>query len=79
MTHWGAVDTRLLTQRGMLNRESESFGETLWGSLATVMVAVAAQKLSFELENPVRAEAGHVNPLAPQGYENAPRTLAGGA
>jgi hypothetical protein len=43
-TGWATVDTRLLTQRGLLNRDSESFGEIVWGAVATVMVAFAAQR-----------------------------------
>ena len=38
----------------MLNGESESFSATLWGPVATVMVAFASQELSFELEKKAR-------------------------
>ena len=50
MTVWGAVATRLLTGRGSLNRESESFSTILWGPVATIMVAFAPQRLSLEPE-----------------------------
>jgi hypothetical protein len=53
-TDWGPNDTRLLTGRGMLNGESESFGGVLWGPVATIMVAFAPQELSFELEKKAR-------------------------
>jgi hypothetical protein len=49
-TDWGPNDTRLLTGRGMLNGESESFPATLWGPVATVMVTFGPQELSFEPE-----------------------------
>jgi hypothetical protein len=45
-----AVGTGALTFRGVLNRESESFGAEFRGSDATVMVAFAAQTLVPETE-----------------------------
>ena len=50
MTVWGAVATRLLTGRGSLNGESESFSAILWGAVATIMVAFAPQRPSLEPE-----------------------------
>jgi hypothetical protein len=35
---WGAVDMRLLTRRGLLNEEFESFGAIIWGASETMMV-----------------------------------------
>ena len=51
MSKWGPKRTRLLNKRGVLNRESESFGADFWASGATPMVALGPRLLSVETES----------------------------
>ena len=48
---WGAVATRSLTMRGLLNREFESLGAFFWGAGATMMVALGPPESEFGMEN----------------------------
>ena len=43
--------TGVLTQRGLFNGESESFGGFLWGPVATVGVAFGPQTYLLETES----------------------------
>ena len=49
---WGAVVTGVLTGRGLLNGESESFRAVLRRAVVTVGVPTGTQSLSRETENP---------------------------
>lgn len=50
MTNQGAEGTALLTPRGLLTRDSESFGPRLWGAEGTVGVPVGPWSRSLEIE-----------------------------
>jgi hypothetical protein len=45
-----AKPTGLLTQRGVLTRDLEIFGESLWGPVATFKVAFGPYGVSLETE-----------------------------
>ena len=47
----GAVVTGVLTQRGLLNRETESFGAVSWGPVVTPTFPTGPQTLSLEPES----------------------------
>jgi len=51
MTDWGALATMLLTPRGLLNGDFESFRPIFWAAVETVTVAFDARSLSFGTEN----------------------------
>ena len=73
---WGAVIKVLLTQRGLLNRESESFGGVFYGPVVNPAFTIGPQMLSLETENAGREAREARMPLKTAGYENTPGTLS---
>ena len=76
MLVWGALVTPLLTQRGVLNGDSESLGAFLWGPLVTPGVTTGPQSLSLETENFGPAPENPQNPMALADYGETPSALA---
>ena len=72
----GPVVTGLLTQRGLLIRDSESFGGVLWGPIVNLAFPTGPRSLSFEPEKTRRATGTPQNPLPVAHYEKSPRALA---
>ena len=68
----GPRRTRLLTQRGLFNRESESFSGDFRGAGATPTVAFAPQSLSLEPENLVSLGDMAQTPLPTRLMRRAP-------
>lgn len=72
------ISTRLLTRRRLLNGESESFGENLWGSVETGPFAFGPQTLSCGMEKRRVRNPCPPNPGTRRFNEKAPTALAPG-
>ncbi len=75
-TSWVPVVTGLLTERGLLIRDSESFGGVLWGPVVNVAFPTGPRSLSLEPEKTDRQAKEARNPLPVADYEETPKALA---
>ena len=75
MSDWGPKATGLLNFSGPLNRDSDSFGEILWGAESNHMVALAPRKFAFETES-TTSLAGQPLSLWHQKVTKKPRGLS---